>query len=71
MEIEGRVLIVDLIELAMEDYDMILGMDWLSKNGATIDCKRKMMMFASVGEEPSVLAETAYEPRVPLISVLK
>ena len=27
VEIEGRVLIVDLIELVMKDYDMILGMD--------------------------------------------
>ena len=33
VEIEGRVLILDLIELAMGDYDMILGMDWLSKYG--------------------------------------
>ena len=30
-----------------------------------------MMMFAPVGEEPFVLAETAYGPRVSLISVLK
>ena len=38
----------------------------------TIDCKFKMMMmFAPVGEEPFVLAETAYGPRVSLISVLK
>ena len=27
VEIEGRVMIVDLIELVMKDYDMILGMD--------------------------------------------
>ena len=33
VEIEGRVLTVDLIELAMEEYDMILGMDWLSSMG--------------------------------------
>ena len=48
-------MIVDLIELAMEDYDMILGMDWLSKYGETINCKRKMEMFAPVGDEPFVL----------------
>ena len=33
MEIEGRVWIVDLIELAMKNCDMILGMDYLSKYG--------------------------------------
>ena len=62
MEIEGRVLVVDLIELAMEEYDMILGMDGLSKYGATIDCKRKMVTFAPVGEDPFVLVGTPYGP---------
>ena len=33
MEIESRVWIVDLIELAMKNCDMILGMDQLSKYG--------------------------------------
>ncbi|XP_060968478.1 uncharacterized protein LOC133036026 [Cannabis sativa] len=35
----------DLIELEMRDYDLILGMDWLSRHGATIDCRKRTMTF--------------------------
>ena len=37
----GRVLRIDLIMLELADFDMILGMDFLSCYGAEIDCKRK------------------------------
>ena len=35
VKVDSRELSVDLIELAMEDFDMILGMDWLVKYRAT------------------------------------
>ncbi|XP_073033906.1 uncharacterized protein [Primulina eburnea] len=31
----------DLIQLSMVDFDIILGMDWLARNNATVDCKVK------------------------------
>ncbi|XP_073024198.1 uncharacterized protein [Primulina eburnea] len=31
----------DLIQLIMVDFDVILGMDWLAKNDAIVDCKGK------------------------------
>ncbi|XP_075491099.1 uncharacterized protein LOC142529448 [Primulina tabacum] len=31
----------DLIQLVMVDFDIILGMDWLAKNHAIVDCKGK------------------------------
>ena len=58
---EGRELSADLIELVMTDFDMILGMDWLVKYGATIDCRRKMVTFVG----------TVHGPRIPLIFVLR
>ena len=36
---------IDLIALELVDYDVILGMDWLSKYNATIFCKRKKVVF--------------------------
>ena len=42
---------MDLIELDMEDFDMILGMDWLVRYGATIDCRKKMVTFEPEGED--------------------
>ncbi|XP_062114063.1 uncharacterized protein LOC133825088 [Humulus lupulus] len=43
--IESRECPTDLIELDILDYDAILGMGWLSKHGATIDCQKKMVEF--------------------------
>ncbi|XP_062075873.1 uncharacterized protein LOC133780001 [Humulus lupulus] len=45
ISVEGREFLADLIELSIRDYDVILGMDWLSKHGATIDCRKKTVEF--------------------------
>ena len=44
---------MDLIELLTTDFDMILGMDWLAKYGATIDCRRKMVIFEPECNDPN------------------
>ena len=31
----------DLIQLDQSEFDIILGMDWLMKHGAKIDCQRQ------------------------------
>ena len=36
---------IDLILLVVNHFDVILGMDWLSLNQATIDCERKEVNF--------------------------
>ena len=41
VKIVGRELPVYLIVLEMVNYDVILGMDWLSKYNAIIFCRRK------------------------------
>ncbi|XP_062104832.1 uncharacterized protein LOC133816256 [Humulus lupulus] len=43
--IEGRECPIDLIELNIPYYDAMLGIDWLSKHGAKIDCQKKTMEF--------------------------
>jgi hypothetical protein len=35
----------NLIMMPIEDYDLILGMYWLSKHGARVDCKSKVEQF--------------------------
>jgi hypothetical protein len=35
----------NLIVLPIEDYDLILVMDWLVKHGARVDCKNKTVQF--------------------------
>lgn len=39
----------DLIPLDIVDFDIILGMDWLAKHHASIDCFRKEVVFRSPG----------------------
>ena len=43
--IEGRELLADLVLLDVMDFDVILGMDWLSQHYATVDCLRKEVIF--------------------------
>ncbi|TYJ97124.1 gag protease polyprotein [Cucumis melo var. makuwa] len=43
--IAGHVIEVTLLVLDMLDFDVILGMDWLAANHASIDCSRKEVAF--------------------------
>ena len=43
--IENRELLADLVLLDVLEFDVILGMDWLSKHYATVDCRRKEVIF--------------------------
>ncbi|KAL0549347.1 hypothetical protein IC582_013828 [Cucumis melo] len=45
IEIAGHVIGVTLLVLDMFDFDVILGMDWLAANHASIDCSRKKVTF--------------------------
>ncbi|KAL0556175.1 hypothetical protein IC582_004685 [Cucumis melo] len=45
VEIVNHVLDVTLLVLDMQDFDVILGMDWLSANHASIDCFGKEVVF--------------------------
>ncbi|KAL4013601.1 hypothetical protein IC575_025773 [Cucumis melo] len=45
IEIVGHVIEVTLLVLDMLDFDVILGMDWLAANHASIDCSRKEVAF--------------------------
>ena len=37
--VEGRELFTDLVLLDVIDFDVILGMDWLARHYATLDCR--------------------------------
>ncbi|XP_075479335.1 uncharacterized protein LOC142520220 [Primulina tabacum] len=44
----------DLIQLIMVDFDIILGMDWLAKNNAIVDCKGKRVKLRTPDQEEVV-----------------
>ena len=47
--IEGVVLYANLIPLEMYDFDVILGMDWLSTHCASLDYFTKNVVFQILG----------------------
>jgi hypothetical protein len=49
-KIADRELVADLTLLEMKDFDVILGMDWLAANYASVDCCSKKLKFQILGE---------------------
>ena len=50
ISIAGKEFEANLILLGLHDFDIILGMDWLSQHRATVDCLRREVRFSRPGE---------------------
>ena len=62
---------VDLIILEMVDFDVILGMTWLSPNFAILDCNAKTETLAKHGRDPLVWEGDYISTPVHIISFLR
>ena len=51
IETQGKVFSGDLMELPFGEFDLILGMDWLVKHRATLDCAAKRIMLKTTKDE--------------------
>jgi hypothetical protein len=51
MRLRDVTLVGDLIRLSIEYYDVILGMDWLSRHYAQVVCRQKVVHFCRPGED--------------------
>ena len=71
VSISGKKLCIDLIILEMHDYDVIFGMDWLSKHYAKVDCKKKELTFRPPQKESFTFKGECKENRMSIISSLK
>ena len=50
----------DLIELSLREFDVILGMDWLSRHQVVVDCKMERVTFRTrSGEEVTFIDESS------------
>ena len=56
---------VDFIPLELHDFDIILGMDWLSKYKALIDCYAKTVTFQMPKGRGWFLKEREFPNRPP------
>ena len=68
---DGRELHVDVMELEIDDFDLILGMDTLEKYGANIYCKNKTVTFVPNGDTTFIFLVSMLISRMPRISTLK
>ena len=62
---------VDLVILEMVDFDVILGMTWLSPNFAILDCNAKTVTLAKPGTDPLVWEGDYTSNPVRIISFLR
>ena len=71
IEVHDKKLLGDLVILDVRDFDLILGMDWLSRHYARVDCRRKIIDF-ELPQQP-VLIYRGVKPMatIPMISVMK
>ncbi|CAN4087038.1 unnamed protein product [Withania somnifera] len=65
ISIDGLDTWVDLILLDMVDFDIILGMDWLSPHRAILDCYAKAVMLALPGSS-QVLNKVTLKNKYPM-----
>ena len=52
IHVNNQELTINLILLAIQHFDVILGMDWLAENHGVIDCERKVVTFQTPNNEP-------------------
>ena len=71
MTFVGRNTHVDLIILEMVDFDVILGMTWLSPNFAILDCNAKSVTLAKPGTDLLVWEGDYTSTPVRIISFLR
>ena len=69
--IGDRIVRADLVVLSIRDFDIILGMDCLSKFGATIDCHAKKVIFQPSNERPFEFCADSKVRAVTVISAIK
>ena len=71
LEISGTLLTVDLRIMDMSEFDVILGMDWLTAYKVVIDCERRRVTAYTQdstrvifqGDKHDILPQTVYESR--------
>ena len=71
LEISGTLLTVDLRIMDMSEFDVVLGMDWLTAYKVVIDCECKMVTACTQdgthvvcqGDKHDILPQTVYDSR--------
>ncbi|XP_075486269.1 uncharacterized protein LOC142525869 [Primulina tabacum] len=66
ISISDQTFSADLIQLIMVDFDVILGMDWLARNSAIVDCKGKRVKLLTAEQKEVVFHGKSRERKLLL-----
>ncbi|KAJ0555993.1 putative nucleotidyltransferase, Ribonuclease H [Helianthus annuus] len=67
----GQTFSIDLIPIVLGSFDVVIGMDWLSRHQAEIICKEKIVRIPRSGKESLVIRGDKSGAVVGIISFLK
>ena len=71
LTVNDREFSVDLIALPFHEFDLILGMDWLSKHRAIIDCDKKKVLLKCSDMSKVAIHGIRYEAMSNIISAMQ
>ena len=69
--LEGKVLPADLVQLNIQGWDVILGMDWLTKYKVIIDCEGKLITFPDPNGERVTFRGRGHQVIIPTVSAMQ
>ncbi|XP_012453426.1 uncharacterized protein LOC105775461 [Gossypium raimondii] len=64
LEVQGVIFLADLMELPFGEFNLILGMDWLVKHRAILDCATKCMVLKTTEDEEVAVIREGRDVRI-------
>ncbi|GJU43994.1 putative reverse transcriptase domain-containing protein [Tanacetum coccineum] len=71
LRFDDKIRSANLLPLEMSDFDIILGMDWLTEHRATIDCYSKRVIFGDLNNPKFIYHGSRLGKPLKIISALK
>ena len=71
IQLEGTVLSVYLVPPDIQGWDLILGMDWLTKYKVTIDCEKKLVTFSTPDGERMTFKGSGHQVTIPTVFAMQ
>ncbi|GJZ86506.1 putative reverse transcriptase domain-containing protein [Tanacetum coccineum] len=71
LHFDDKIRFSKLLPLEMSDFDIILGMDWLTEHRATIDCHTKCVIFVNLNNPEFIYQISRPSKPIKIISALK
>ncbi|KAA3466021.1 DNA/RNA polymerases superfamily protein [Gossypium australe] len=71
LEVQGTIFLANLMELPFEEFDLILGMDWLVKHRVSLDCATKGVVLRTEEDSEVVVIGERWNYLLNVISTMR